>query len=263
MFLRHFKVLSIRSCISQHSSDEPLAGSFENDEAVSINTFLSSGRLVLEPELGSAVATADIVQEQGPENLEFKQSIWCKVEAHASPSCLFWSSTSGIPASAQSAQMTSQSRVVVVHPYNPPHVMPLIEIVPSSLTSPLVVSQTLEFWKRLGRSPIVLKKEITGFVANRLAFALLREAIHIVNEGVLDVTELDQVVESSLGLRWARAGPFKSYAAGGGPKGFEGFMEKIGGTVQDCWNDLGEVNVGEEWEKTVFEQTKAAYGDRR
>jgi 3-hydroxyacyl-CoA dehydrogenase len=141
--------------------------------------------------------------------------------------------------------------------------MPLIEIVPSPSTSPLVISQTLEFWKSLGRSPIVLKKEITGFVANRLAFALLREAIHIVNEGVVDATELDQVVESSLGLRWARAGPFKSYAAGGGPNGFEGFMEKIGLTVQDCWNDMGKVNVGEEWEQTIFRQTKAAYGDGR
>lgn len=139
--------------------------------------------------------------------------------------------------------------------------MPLIEIVPSPTTCPQVVAATVEFWKTLGRSPVVLKKEITGFVANRLAFALLREAIHIVNEGVVDVAELDRVVESSMGLRWAKAGPFKSYAAGGGDEGFEGFMRKIGKTVQSCWSDLGTVNFGQGWEKEVYKQTEAVYGD--
>jgi 3-hydroxyacyl-CoA dehydrogenase len=141
--------------------------------------------------------------------------------------------------------------------------MPLIEIVPSPSTSDFVISQTLEFWNNLGRTPIVLKKEVTGFVANRLAFALLREAIHLIKEGVVDVTELDRVVESSMGLRWAKAGPFKSYAAGGGEAGFEGLMQKIGATVQACWDDTGKINMGEGWEKEVFEQTEAAYGVKK
>lgn len=225
-----------------------------------IDDLLSSGRLTLEPDLKAAVANADIVQEQGPEDPSFKQNLWRLAEVNASSSCLFWSSTSGIPATVQSQDMTSKTRVLVVHPYNPPHVMPLIEIVPSPSTCPSVVSRTVEFWKTLGRSPVVLKKEITGFVANRLAFALLREAIHIVNEGVVDVAELDQVVEASMGPRWAKAGPFKSYAAGGGERGFEGFMEKIGKTIQSCWDDIGTVNLGENWEREVYRQTKAAYG---
>jgi 3-hydroxyacyl-CoA dehydrogenase len=149
----------------------------------------------------------------------------------------------------------------VVHPYNPPHVMPLIELVPSPATDPAVVARTEKYWKGLGREPVVMGKEATGFVANRLAFVLLREAIHLVNEGVVSVPDLDRVVESSMGPRWAVAGPFKSYHMGGGAGGLEGFMKNIGGTVQACWDDAGRENVGDGWEKEVFRQTKEAYGD--
>jgi 3-hydroxyacyl-CoA dehydrogenase len=97
-------------------------------------------------------------------------------------------------------------------------------------------------------------------VANRLAFALLREAVHLVDEGVVSVEELDRIVESSMGPRWAVAGPFKSYHAGGGPAGLEGFFKNIGGTVQDCWSDSGSVNVGDGWEENIFKQAKETYG---
>lgn len=108
--------------------------------------------------------------------------------------------------------------------------------------------------------PVHIKKETTGFVANRLAFALLREAIHLVNEGVVDVSELDRIVETSMGPRWAVAGPFKSYHAGGGPAGLEGFFKNIGGTVQACWDDGGKVNVGDGWKEEVFRQARETYG---
>lgn len=224
-----------------------------------MKSWISSGHLVLQPDLPKAVATADIIQEQGPENVDFKQNLWPLAEKHAQPNCLFWSSTSGITATVQSEKMTDKSRLVIVHPYNPPHVMPLIEVVPSASTSQEVIQETLEFWRSLGRTPAVVKKEITGFVANRLAFALLREACHLVNEGVVDVADLDQIVEASMGPRWAKAGPFKSYARGGGENGFHGFMNNIGGTIQACWDDLGQVNVGEEWQAKVSQQVDEAY----
>ena len=107
--------------------------------------------------------------------------------------------------------------------------------------------------------PLVLKKETTGFVANRLAFALLREAIYLVNEGVASVTEIDDLMTNSLGPRWAVAGVFKSYHAGGGPDGLEGFFRNIGDTVQACWNDAGQVNVGDGWEAEIFRQSSEAY----
>jgi len=226
-----------------------------------ISALISSRRLQVVAELHNAVQDSDIVQEQGPENATFKQEIWPKIERYAPPECLFWSSTSGIPASVQSIRMVNPSRLVVVHPYNPPHVMPLIEIVPSPATDPKVMTRTEKYWKDLGREPVVMGKEVTGFVANRLAFVLLREAIHLVNEGVVSVRDLDRVVESSMGPRWAVAGPFKSYHMGGGAGGFEGFMNNVGGTIQACWDDAGREKFGEGWEKKVFQQTREAYGE--
>lgn len=205
---------------------------------------------------------ADIVQEQGPENEAFKTDIWAKIEQDASPTCLFWSSTSGIPASKQAVNMKSKSRLLVVHPYNPPHIMPLLELAPSPSTDPTVVQRTLDYWKHSGRVPVVLGRETVGFVANRLAFALLREAIHLVNEGVVSPHYVDQIVENSMGPRWMVAGPFKSYHAGGGAGGLKSFFDNIGGTIQDCWNDSGKVNMGEAWEDSICKEVHETYGER-
>jgi 3-hydroxyacyl-CoA dehydrogenase len=212
--------------------------------------------------LQEAVESADIIQESGPENLDIKRALWAEVERHAPTSSLLWSSTSGISASQQSREMQDKSRVLVVHPYNPPHIMPLLELVPSPETSADVIERTQQFWRTRGRVPILIRKEVTGFVANRLAFALLRESIHLVSSGVVGVEELDRIVESSMGPRWAVAGPFKSYHAGGGPGGLEGFFANIGQTVQDCWSDQGNVNVGDGsgWEEKVFKEAREVYG---
>ncbi|KAJ4315812.1 hypothetical protein N0V94_005763 [Neodidymelliopsis sp. IMI 364377] len=210
--------------------------------------------------LQSAVKDASIIQESGPENLPFKLDLWAKVEAHAPKDALLWSSTSGIPASQQSGNMQDKSRLLVVHPYNPPHIMPLLELVPSPDISASVIQRTYAFWRERGRVPIHIKKETTGFVANRLAFALLREAVHLVDAGVVSVEEIDKIVETSMGPRWAVAGPFKSYHAGGGQAGLEGFFKNIGGTVQDCWADAGTVNVGDGWEQKIFKEANEVYG---
>lgn len=212
--------------------------------------------------LAEAVKHAHIIQESTLESPSLKQDLWADVEKHASPGALFWSSTSGIPASVQSEKMIDKSRVLVVHPYNPPHIMPLLELVPSPNTKEEVVEKTQAFWTARERVPIHIKKEVPGFVANRLAFALLREAVHLVNEGVVSVEEVDKVVESSMGPRWAIAGPFKSYHMGGGPGGLEALFKNIGGTVDTCWGDAGQVRFGDGsgWEERVCEETKRAYG---
>ena len=209
--------------------------------------------------LQNAVTEAEIVQEQGPENASFKTQLWPEVEQHCPLHALLWSSTSGIAASIQSEKMTNPSRLIVVHPYNPPHVMPLLEIVPSPLTDPDVTTRTMEYWKDKERKPLLVKKETTGFVANRLAFALLREAIHLVEEGVATVKDIDDLMTTSLGPRWAVAGVFKSYHAGGGTGGLEAWFQNIGNTVQACWDDLGQKNVGDGWEDNIFRQTREAY----
>jgi 3-hydroxyacyl-CoA dehydrogenase len=223
-------------------------------------TSIDISKIKLATTLQEAVADAHIIQESGPENLDVKKQLWKEVEKHASKDALLWSSTSGIPASQQAHDMQDKTRLLVVHPYNPPHIMPLLELVSSAETSEGVIKRTQDFWRKRGRVPIHIKRETTGFVANRLAFALLRESIHLVNEGVVSVSELDEIVQSSMGPRWAVAGPFKSYHAGGGPAGLEGFFKNIGGTVQACWDDIGTVNVGDGWEDEVFKQAKQTYG---
>ncbi|KAK3170861.1 hypothetical protein OEA41_002945 [Lepraria neglecta] len=122
--------------------------------------------------------------------------------------------------------MKDPFRLLLVHPYNPPHIMPLLEIVPSPVTDPKVIERTLGFWKNKDRTSLVLKKETTGFVANRLAYTLLREAIHLVKEGVASVKDIDDLMTSSMGPRWAVAGIFKSYHTGGGAGGAGGFLQE-------------------------------------
>jgi 3-hydroxyacyl-CoA dehydrogenase len=235
--------------------EEHLPKFFEEKE-----TTIDISRIKLATTLREAVTSAHIIQESGPENLQIKKELWKEVEKYAPKDALLWSSTSGIPASQQAQNMEDKTRLLVVHPYNPPHIMPLLELVASPETSDGVIKRTQDFWRDRGRVPIHIKQETTGFVANRLAFALLREAIHLVNQGVVSVSELDQIVESSMGPRWAVAGPFKSYHAGGGVAGLEGFFKNIGGTVQACWDDGGTVNTGDGWEANVFRQAKETYG---
>jgi 3-hydroxyacyl-CoA dehydrogenase len=226
-------------------------------------------RVTLAPDLAKAVEFADIVQEQGPESEEFKTKLWPEVEKHARSDALFWSSTSGIPASKQSEGMRDKSRLLVVHPYNPPHIMPLLEVVPSPTTSQASINKTIKYWRSLGRTPVLIKKETTGFVANRLAFALFREACSLVAQDVVSVKDLDAIVTASMGPRWSIAGPFKSYHAGGGEGGMSSFMDKIGGTVQKCWNvsheDVEKNNIvagkGEKWEEKICQQCEEEYGN--
>ena len=223
-------------------------------------------RLSFAKTVKAAVKDADIVQEQGPEDPAFKIEIWPEIERHAPPMAGFWSSTSGIPASVQSRDMQDPTRLLVVHPYNPPHIMPLIEMVRSPETSSTALAFAQGYWRALGRTPVVVQKECTGFVANRLAFALFREACSLVAQGVVGVEDLDAIVTASMGPRWSVAGPFKAYHAGGGEGGLTGFMAKIGGTVQSCWDASAQdiarenINVGSDWQEDVCRQAQEAYG---
>ncbi|GAD93896.1 3-hydroxyacyl-CoA dehyrogenase, putative [Paecilomyces variotii No. 5] len=230
---------------------------------------ISNHTLILSPTLADAVSTAHIIQEQGPESISTKQSLWSEIESLALPNALFWSSTSGIPASVQSQAMRLPKRLLVVHPYNPPHIMPLLELVPAPGTdlegSDSDVQRTLEYWRRLGRDPVVLKEEVSGFVANRLAFALLREGVELVNRGVATPEEIDRVVEQSMGPRWAVRGPFWSYHAGGGEGGLKGILGNIGDTIQRCWDDAGKPDLKSkgresEWVGTLCEAVERSYG---
>ena len=218
-------------------------------------------RISVAPDLEAAVAGVEVVQENGPERLELKQELWARVEAAAPASALLLSSTSGLMPSDMAARMREPGRLLVGHPFNPPHVVPLVEVVPGAQTPPEAAQAAADFYRSLGKVPVVLHKEIGGFVANRLQSALFRESVHLVMEGVVTPEELDQVVTESVGVRWATAGPFESYHLGGGPGGIRHLLEHLGPGMARRWKDLGQPELTPELVDRVSSDTEARFAD--
>ena len=219
-------------------------------------------RIVLEPDLEAAVTGVDVVQENGPERLDLKQELFARIEAAAPPEALLLSSTSGLMPSDLGADLTAPGRVVVGHPFNPPHVVPLVEVVPGAQTPAATVEAAAAFYRSLGKVPVVLHKEIGGFVANRLQSALFRESVHLVLEGVVTPEELDQVVTESVGVRWATAGPFESYHLGGGPGGLRHLLEHLGPGMQERWRTLGQPELTPEVVDRLSTSTHERFADQ-
>jgi ketoreductase RED1 len=192
-------------------------------------------KLTFEPDLARSVAQADVVQECGPERLAFKQKLWASVEQHCGPDALLLSSSSGITASMQARSMKTPERMLVGHPFNPPHLIPLVEVVPGRKTSKASTQRARSFYDALGKRTVVLHKEIPGFVANRIQAAVIRESVSLVRSGVVSVEDLDVAVTQSLGLRWATGGPFLSAHLGGGPGGIKAFFKQFAGGLQLLW----------------------------
>ena len=211
------------------------------------------------PDLEAAVTGADVVQENGPERLELKQELFARIEAAAPAHALLLSSTSGLMPSDMGASMREPGRVLVGHPFNPPHVVPLVEVVPGAQTPAETVEAAAAFYRSLGKVPVVLHKEIGGFVANRLQSAVFREAVHLVLSGVVTPEELDQVVTESVGVRWATAGPFESYHLGGGPAGIRHLLEHLGPGMVRRWKDLGQPELTDEVVELISSSTEARF----
>ncbi|MFC6063969.1 3-hydroxyacyl-CoA dehydrogenase family protein [Streptomyces ochraceiscleroticus] len=219
-------------------------------------------RLTFEADLATAVADVNIVQENGPERLELKQQIWQTIERAAPAHALLASSTSSIPATAIAKAMQQPERLIVGHPFNPPHLVPLVEIVPGKKTSAATVEQAKAFYTALGKKPQVLRKEVPGFVANRLQSALFRECVHLVAQGVVTEQELDEIVTASIGMRWAVGGPFRTFHLGGGPGGLPHFIEHLGRAMEaNMWPALGNPTFDDTTVATLIDQAREAFGD--
>jgi ketoreductase RED1 len=216
--------------------------------------------LYFERDFAKAVKDADLIQENGPENLAFKQDLYAQIEANVKPTALVLSSSSGIPATAFTEKMKEAGRVLIGHPFNPPHLIPLVEIVPGKSTSKEAVAEAVQFYTAIGKSPIVIEKEIPGFVANRLQSALFKESVYLVSQGVVSIESLDQIVSSSIGLRWAAAGPFKTFTLGGGPGGFSHFLKHLGPPLEQAWKNLGDPHLDQATTNLLLEQSNDSYG---
>ncbi|MFD4615396.1 3-hydroxyacyl-CoA dehydrogenase NAD-binding domain-containing protein, partial [Streptomyces bauhiniae] len=189
---------------------------------------LSGLRVTATDDLAAAASGADFVQEAGPERMPVKETVFATLAEHTRDDVVLASSSSSLLPSLIAAGNPAADRIVVGHPFNPPELMPLVEVVPGPDTSARTVERAMEVYRGLGKLPIRLKKEIPGYVGNRLQKVFNDQAIHLVQEGVIDVADLDDLVRASLGLRWATVGPFESGMLGGGPEGMRHLVTHVG-----------------------------------
>lgn len=185
------------------------------------------GRVTFIRNAADAVAGVVAVQENGPEKEGFKQSLFSELEKTVGPETLLLSSSSGITPDVIGATMKDPSRVVIGHPFNPPHQLPLVEVCGTLDADEGLITQVMAFYTGLGKVPARLKKSVPGFVANRLQTVLVMEALHLVQEGVVDIATLDQIMLNSLGPRWASVGPLLAGHLGGGDGGLGGILGHI------------------------------------
>jgi len=216
-------------------------------------------KLNFEADLERSVTGADLVQENGPERIEFKQDLWARIGKVVGEHALMLSSSSAKTATEQSLKMSRPERLLVGHPFNPPHLIPLVEVVPGEKTSPEAVDDAVAFYAALGKVPRVVRKEMPGFVANRLQRAIFRECCYLVIQGVVKVDELDDIVTSSIGLRWAADGPFRSFHLGGGAGGFKSFFNQFGPGLNEAWKNMAPVNLDEAAQDKIIAQAEASF----
>ncbi|HDR6289188.1 TPA: hypothetical protein QCU33_005312 [Bacillus cereus] len=229
-------------------------------KAMGLPTDELTDRLVIEPDLERALEGVAVIQENGPERLEFKQDLFSKIEQIVDKDTLILSSSSGIPSSDIAKSMKNPGRLLIGHPFNPPHLVPLVEVVPGAHTDEKAVEDAVIFYKSLGKEPLVLNKEMPGFVANRLQAAIFREAVYLVMEGVVTMEDLDKIVTNSIGLRWAVGGPFLTFHLGGGKGGLPTFLKHLGPGLDKRWNQLGEPRLDEPTVKALSDKARASYG---
>ncbi|MFI6370081.1 SDR family NAD(P)-dependent oxidoreductase [Streptomyces sp. NPDC050546] len=217
-------------------------------------------RVRIAADVAEAVRDADVVQENGPERVEFKRDLFATLVREAPDHALLLSSSSAIPSSAFTRELPDEAaaRVLIGHPFNPPHLVPLVEVVPGERTGEDAVQDAVDFYTSVGRTPVVERKEIPGFVGNRLQNALSREAVYLVEQGVVTPEDLDKVMTNSLGLRWATVGPFLGAHLGGGPGGYRHLVQHIGTSMRQM--ELGMPSQNKEEQERLIEAVEKAYG---
>ncbi|HQT38561.1 MAG TPA: 3-hydroxyacyl-CoA dehydrogenase [Acidocella sp.] len=188
-------------------------------------------RIQIVETLPQAVADADYIQESVFEQLELKQAVSAEIDQAMASHAVVGSSTSGFSGSSFMANLTRRTQFLVVHPVNPPQVIPVVEIVPTPWTNPQVVGEVRSFMQAIGQVPVVLNKEIDGFILNRLQGALLDEAWKLFEEGYATAADIDATVSEGLGLRWAFMGPFETIDLNA-PRGIEDYAQRFSGMYQ-------------------------------
>jgi len=223
----------------------------------------SQSNLKFTAELAHAIAGADLVQENGPERIEFKQKLYGQLDDLLPPDVIIASSSSGLTMSdIQSGAASHPERCVIAHPFNPPHLVPLVEIVGGAKTSEATIRRAAEFYTSIGQRTVRLNKEMPGHVANRLQAALAREVYYLVSEGVVSAADVDTALCWGPGLRWGIMGNMMLNHLGGGQGGIEHFFQQFTGPMTAWWKVLGQPVLTPEVQKKLIDSVHAEVGSR-
>jgi len=218
----------------------------------------SKNRLSFTAALADAVKDVDLVQENGPEKIDFKKTLYRQLDELLHPSVIIASSSSGLTMSEiQLGAAIHPERCVIAHPFNPPHLIPLVEIVGGAKTSEATIRRAAEFYTSIGQKTVRLNKEMPGHVANRLQAALAREVYYLVSEGVVSAADVDTALCWGPGLRWGVMGNLMLNHLGGGPGGIEHFFQQFTGPMTAWWKTLGSPVLTPEVQKKLIDSVRA------
>jgi 3-hydroxyacyl-CoA dehydrogenase len=217
------------------------------------------GELRFSGDLTDVLGAADFVQENVPEDEALKRRMLADIDALTAEGVIVASSTSALLRSSIVADCKTPHRFIVAHPFNPPHLVPLVELVGVDEGT---VQQAAEFYRTIGRRPVILKREMPGHIANRLSSALYREAVYLVEQGVASVADIDAALCNGPGLRWAVMGPHMTYHLGGGPGGIEHYLSHLGPSQVRRWASLGNPTLSSEVQKRIVEGVAEEAGNR-
>jgi 3-hydroxyacyl-CoA dehydrogenase len=222
----------------------------------------SMARLSFSADLATALKDVDFVQENGPEREDLKTDLFHKMDALLPAHVILASSSSGLLMSRVQAACAHPERVLLGHPFNPPHMIPLVEVIGGEQTSAASVERAMAFYTAIGKRPIHPRKEVKGHIANRLQAALWREAFHLVDQGVASVADIDTAIAYGPGLRWALMGPFLNLHLSGGEGGIRHLLDHLGPPIESWWADLGAPAITEELKQKICAGVEDELGAR-
>jgi carnitine 3-dehydrogenase len=226
---------------------------WEQVKATGLSAGASRDRLTFTSNMNEALSNADFVQENGPERPDFKMKLFADMDEVTPRDSLIASSSSGITMSVIQSKCKRPERCVIGHPFNPPHIIPLVEVVGGGKTSPDAIRQAMKFYASIGKKPIHLRKELPGHVANRLQAALYREVAYLIDQDVLSVADADDAVSWGPGLRWGVMGPSLQWHIGGGTGGIQHFMQHLMDPLAAMFKVLGNPEMTPDLKRKITE----------
>lgn len=235
---------------------------WESVEAFGLKEGASKERLTFVSTLEEAVQGADLIQENVPERVDVKQAVLHDIDVHSKSNAIIGSSTSGIKPTDLQEKLKNPEKLVVAHPFNPVYLLPLVEIVGGEKTTQNTIDTAYKIYESAQMKPMVIDKEIEGFIADRLMEALWREALHLVNDGVATTEEVDKAITYGAGLRWAQMGPFMTFHLAGGDQGMRHMLEQFGPALKLPWTKLEAPELTDELKERVITGCENFANDR-